>query len=178
LQLTNQSGKPKQPSAKRFLLSRLLPKPAVWQQSNLSHHPCKISFKAVNPNFLVTKQLTPAFRRVFLSANNGSPSLERPVVFGFPVRQFRKNRKVRFNVEAEKCSVLEHDADGIPVISRHEFNRFNDLPFNFRESISFTFYAGVCNLRSSHGSPFSRRWFVVRDGSAFARWPILFLFIP
>jgi hypothetical protein len=55
-------------------------------------------------------QLKPAFRRMFLSADNGLPSLERPVIFGFPVRQFRENRKVRFNVEAEKSSTFSAGA--------------------------------------------------------------------
>jgi hypothetical protein len=27
-------------------------------------------------------------------------------------------------------------------------------------------------LRDSHGSPFERRGFVVRDGSALTRWPV------
>ena len=92
-----------------------------------------------------------------LSAGNCLPSPERPVIFAFPVRQFRGNGDVRFNVKAEKCPVLEHDTDGISVFSGHDFHAFNDLAFNFRECVSFTFTAGVCNLRDSHGSPFFGR---------------------
>jgi hypothetical protein len=85
---------------------------------------------------------------------NSSPSLERFVIFCFPVRQLRENRNVRFAIEAEKCSVLKHDADGVSVFCGHQFNAVDDLALDFREGISFTFYAGVCNLRDSHGSPF------------------------
>ena len=44
-------------------------------------------------------------------AVDSSPSLERFVIFGFPVRQLWENRKVRLNIEAEKRSVSEHDSD-------------------------------------------------------------------
>lgn len=44
-------------------------------------------------------------------AVNSSPSFERFVILGFPVRQFRENRDVRLNIETEKRSVLEHDSD-------------------------------------------------------------------
>jgi hypothetical protein len=83
-------------------------------------------------------------------AVNRSPSFERFVIFGFPIRQLWENCNVRLHIEAEIRPVLEHDADGVSALRRHEFDAFNDLAFDFREGGSFASLARTCNFIVSH----------------------------
>jgi hypothetical protein len=85
-------------------------------------------------------------------ALNGWPSLERPVIASFPVRQLRLNRNAWFNlnIEAEIRSILEHDSKAVSVVMGFDFYAVNDLPFDLMKAGSFASLAGTCNFIVSH----------------------------
>lgn len=96
-----------------------------------------------------------------------SPSLKRPVIARFPVCQFRRNGKARLydHVKAEKCTILEHDANAIAVVGWFDFYTVHDLAFDLSET---TALASLDILTVSQMCLQSGA--LVRAASVFAHW--------
>lgn len=65
------------------------------------------------------------------SAVNRSPSLERFIFAGFPVRQFGHDYNARLDVEAERSSVLKANVDDAFVGRNKEFYCLDYLAIHF-----------------------------------------------
>jgi hypothetical protein len=69
----------------------------------------------------------PALPAGLVLAVNYSPSFERFVIFGFPVRQLWENGDVRLNIKTQICNMIPI---GYPFSEGMSSTAFNDLPLN------------------------------------------------
>ena len=84
------------------------------------------------------------------SAVNGLPSLERFVISGFPVSQYRGDLKTWLKIERERCFVLETDVYSAIIRGERQFHVGNDLAFDLREVENFPYSAGAGSFIGSH----------------------------